>query len=469
MIRRTGRFLHISCRKGQHICIRGVRIDSVGYPVEARAQFRCSDDLLNRIWETSVYTSKLLMQYGYQDCLKREQGTFNTNQNFYQSLAAAYCFGDHALLRKGILTALRTQQDDGWFHSHGPSSPNQDEVTGPFGWMLLLREYYMLVGDLAFVEQVFPMAEDMLRFFGKWTNRQGLLDGRHYVVSRPGHLIYLDDPQTDQDHIGHFPAEMVAFNLLYVDALEAAAFLATELKQFERAKFYQRKALWIRSTGQARLWDIKRGLFANWRKGDQLCERHHPVHQIAAVYHGLADDKQREAILDYLVNELGLDSPDRPDYPLSTFGYYYYYLEVLFCNGYDRMALDLIRGYFGHWLEAGATTFGEGFHRSQLKEHPLDFEYEVHGYGTSAHAHFYTSILGVRPLEPGFKRILIAPKPGDLEWAEGSVNTPEGIVRVSWRKSDTQFHLSISAPSSCQVEYRTPAGLSPLIKVTLEE
>lgn len=67
------------------------------YPVEHIAEFVCSDDRLNRIWEVSRYTSQILMQTGYQDCLKREQGTSNLNQDSYQALAAANAFGDHDL------------------------------------------------------------------------------------------------------------------------------------------------------------------------------------------------------------------------------------------------------------------------------------------------------------------------------------------------------------------------------------
>jgi hypothetical protein len=66
-------------------------------------------------------------------------------------------------------------------------------------------------------------------------------------------------------------------------------------------------------------------------------------------------------VMDYLVNVLGLPGGDKPDYPLFTFGYYYYFLEVLFQNNREVEALELMRRYYGRWLDMGATTFGEHF------------------------------------------------------------------------------------------------------------
>ena len=234
MQRRTGRFIHVSCRSGE-VTLAGVGFRLMTYPVENVAEFACSDDRLTRIWEVSRYTSQILMQTGYQDCLKREQGTSNLNQCTYQALAAAYAFGDHDLAKKTLLTAIRTQQDDGWFHSHGPSSPNQDEVTLCLYWMIWLRQYHRISGDLAFVREIFPAGEDMLRFFQKCTNVSGLIDGSRLIVSRPGQMVYLDDSYNHGANMGHFVGELPAFNLLWGDALAAAGELAEALGKTERA------------------------------------------------------------------------------------------------------------------------------------------------------------------------------------------------------------------------------------------
>ena len=453
--RRTGRFVHLSCRSGKvKISNTGFRL--LGYPVKEVASFQCSDTMLNRIWEVSRYTSELLMQYGFQDCLKREQGTLNTNQAFYQYLAAAYCFGDHLLIRKCMNTSLRTQQDDGWFHAHGPSSPNQDEVTLDFYWLLLLREYYLNSGDLEYIRDVFPNTEDMLRCFSKWTNLRGLIDGRNFVVARPGQLIYLDDTQSKGNYLGLFSGETVGFNILYQDALGAAADLAEALGLKDRSGFYRNKSEWVKQSCRQRFWDTSKGMFADWRLNDEWAKTHHAIFQIASLYHDLADSTERISLLNYVTRDLSPQNMDKPQYPLQTFGYYYYLLEVLFKNGYDDMAYDLMRTYYGSWIKAGGTTFGEHYKLSFLNGGPINFEYEVHGYGTSAHPHFYTNILGVRPQTAGFKDVLLAPHPGSLAWAKGVVSTPQGNVEVSWKQEGSTFQLDAKLPAQCGYNLQLP-------------
>ena len=186
---------------------------------------------------------------------------------------------------------------------------------------------------------------------------------------------------------------------------------------------------------------------------------HHPVLQIAAVHHGLADEAQTAAILHYLLDDLGLPSAD-PDYPLYTFGYYYYFLEDLFEHGHDIEALKLMRDYYGGFLEAGATTFGEFLKLAWLHDGRIGWEYEVHGYGVSAHPHFYTHILGVRPAAPGFTAIEVAPHPGDLAWAHGRVATPQGIASVAWQVEGDALLLDVLTPPGSRAGYPRRRGFN---------
>jgi len=143
--------------------------------------------------------------------------------------------------------------------------------------------------------------------------------------------------------------------------------------------------------------------------------------------------------------------------PLVLTKYYGQLLTEILIWGILAMALDLMRTYYGRWLAAGATTFGEHYHMSWLRgKQRLDFEYEVHAYGTSAHLHFYNNILGIRPLEPGFRRALIAPHPGDLEWAEGQIPTPLGTIQVSWKVIGSAFVMDVEAPEACVCEVVPP-------------
>lgn len=467
--RRAFRFLHVSCRRGSAVTL-DAGVHAVGYPVEEVGAFRCSDEHLNRIWEVSVYTTRLVMQQGWQDCLKREQGTLNTSSFNYGSRGAACAFGDTALARKNLRQAFRTQNETGWFDSHGISSPNSDEVTECLWLAVWLRDYHLYSGDTDFVSEVFDNLEDNLRFFAKGINRHGLIEGRNRPIAWQGQGIYLDDSLNSGPYTGLFGGELSGFNVLYFAALEAAADLAAALSLPERAGYYRRRAARVRRSLSERLWDDGRGLYRDWRDGDAQAETHHPIVQIAALHFGLGDGAQADSLLRYLADDLGLPDEDKPDYPLFTFGFYFYFLECLFRHGREQAAYDLLRNFYGRWLDLGATTFGEFFHMAAMRGRDrLTEEYEVHAYGTSALLHFYTNILGVLPLEPGFAKVRVAPRPGDLAWAEGTVATPHGLVRVSWRQELGVFTLDLTLPPACAYEVEWPAHPARRLTVNGQE
>jgi hypothetical protein len=460
--RRTGRYMHITCRQGKNVRISHLGIQTIGYPVVEIGQFECSDPLLNQIWQVSRYTTELVMQYGYQDCLKREEGTLNNNSFNYASRAAACCFGDSKLARRGLRLAVLNQHDDGWFDSHGISSPNNDEVTQCLYWAIWLKDYLLDSGDLDFVAEAFVNLESNLRFFSKMTNRHGLVDGRNMHVYRPGQFIYMDD--TCMYGSGDFgqPADLLHsefFNLnaLFYAALSAAETIASALGNQERTTYYHRRAKRVRHACVERFWDETKGLFAEWRTPEGLARLYNPIIQIFALYCDLCGPAQRARLLDHLVNTLGLPDKEKIDYPLTTFGFYFYFLDVLFRFGHEDQAIALLRGYYGSWLESGATTFAESYHpaRDNLLGR-LDHEYEVHAYGTSAHLHFYTNLLGIQPLAPGYRQVLFVPKPGDLRWAKGTVSTPQGLICVKWEQEGTVFRLNIEMPKECSYKLQMP-------------
>lgn len=458
--RRTGRYLHISSRRGKNIKISNIVIKSVGYPVGEIGRFESSDSLLNKIWNVSKYTTRLLMQYGYQDCLRREEGTCNTSSYNYMSRSAGCCFGDYKLARKTLKLAIQTQNESGWFDSHGISSPNRDEPTQCLWWAVWLKDYYYWSADISLVKQVYENLGNNLRYFTKMINKYGLLDGRNESVTRRGQLIYVDDfvvfdvPQ----YRGIFEGELLGYNILYYAALSSAAILAEGLGFMDEAKFYRKKADRVKKSSNERFWSESKNLYVDWRKGDEMASTSSQAILIAALYFDICDKNKAGRVLHYLCKKLGGTLGKFEKYRLA-FGFYYYFLEVLFRYGWEEMALSLMKAYYGRWLELGATTFGEYFELKEYKgKNELGAEYEVHGYGTSAHLHFYSNILGIMPLQPGFEGILFEPKPGFLEWAKGKIHTVKGEVTISWRKENSFFKMEIEMPRECKYKVKIPKG-----------
>jgi len=160
---------------------------------------------------------------------------------------------------------------------------------------------------------------------------------------------------------------------------------------------------------------------------------------------------------------------------VSTF-YGFYVLQALAKSGDTDTALDLIRDYWGGMLDYGATTFWEDFDlgwtnnaaridelvppgKKDLHGDCGAYCYEgfrhsfCHGWASGPTAWLSQNILGVKPLEPGFQRVRIAPQLGRLKWAEGDYPTPLGPIHVRHeRRADGSIDSEISAPKGVKVE-----------------
>ena len=80
-------------------------------------------------------------------------------------------------------------------------------------------------------------------------------------------------------------------------------------------------------------------------------------------------------------------------------------------------------------------------------------------YALGAVAHWmHQTIGGIRPLEPGYAKVLIAPQPGGgLTWARTSLETRHGPVSVAWRQGD-ELTLDLGIPDQVTAVVRLPDG-----------
>ena len=64
---------------------------------------------------------------------------------------------------------------------------------------------------------------------------------------------------------------------------------------------------------------------------------------------------------------------------------------------------------------------------------------------------------GIAPLDPGYRRILIAPQPGGgLEWAESELLTPHGRAAVRWAQGADGLEVRITVPDDTTAVVRLP-------------
>jgi alpha-L-rhamnosidase len=81
-----------------------------------------------------------------------------------------------------------------------------------------------------------------------------------------------------------------------------------------------------------------------------------------------------------------------------------------------------------------------------------------HSWGGTPLYQLTTQVLGVRPTTPGFATFAVAPQPCGLAWAKGVVPTPQGDIKVSWRKQGERLALELTVPEGCRAEVTLPGS-----------
>jgi hypothetical protein len=388
-----------------------IEIDTVSmemntYPVEYRGSFACSDAKLTRVWDVGRYTVHLSMLDHFVDCPWRER-TIYGGDIYNENLIAQYAFGDGRMNRKVLRQMFAIQYPEGPLPPYGPYRgcdgfyPSWSAFTG-----LAFVDHYQLTGDREFVNELWPGFRRLL----DWT---------------------VEETGRNKPNLIGDPAKGGKFDVW---------------KQGERVRFapwnnfpfyllLQRGAQLARALG-------KEDEFGCWAAAAQRMGAALKEHMVdengLATPHPRASDARTQADAAYL---LWSELPDRKlgrvvaekmlgvgVSPIDTPFQGLFLAEGLFNYGEEDKAIGFIRDYWGEMLDRGASL--------------------CHGWSAGATYSLMAHVLGVRPLEPGFAKVLIEPCPGELTWAAGDVPTPRGTVRVKWTRSESEFRLDTTLPEA---------------------
>jgi alpha-L-rhamnosidase len=317
-----------------------------------------------------------------------------------------------------------------------------------------LYDYYLYTGDLSFVREQWPSAEQELAYLKSITNDKGLLN-----VTPPNALDW--HPQDNQ----LTPGVVAEYNVLYYHTLRSAARLTAALGNAREAAGFDAQADEVKTAVNDDLFNPVMGLY-------DISEdvRNIPSQDVnaLAVLHGVAPVDKRKSILDTLKEKLYTSngpvafslSSVYASFPVISPFISSFEVWARFEAGDAKGALDLIRTVWGHMQKSSRFYSGGVWETLELDATPK------FGPGTSL-AHPWSSgptsglskyVLGVRPIQPGFKTWRIEPQPGDLSWAEGTVPTPYGPIQIKWKKNLRRFTLTVIVPPGTSGTVGVPAS-----------
>lgn len=432
--RRAFRYMQLTFREMESpVHVESVSINRIGYPVEQVSTFECSDELLNEIWRTGLYTLSLCMQDQFEDCPLREHGQYPGDARV-QALMNYYCYGDTALAAKALWQFVQCQREDGFFNGLWPSGTNHALPDYNLVWVMMLYDYHLYSGDVELVERLYP---NMRLLLENWVRAQ---------ESEAGLLAYdPDDSRMLQEwwlFIDHAPidkrGEVAAYNAFYYRALRDASRLAAAMGKHEDATMWHGRAQNVFELFNERFWDEGKGAYADCRADGVLSGVISVQTNALAILFGLADVQRAERIADYLKS-------DQPKVESSGPYFDFYVLRTMAKLDMVDAALALIRGKWGEMLRRGATTWWETF-RSEWPDNELCPDSLCHAWSGAPTYFLPAEVLGVKPSTPASQVVVVQPRPGDLQWANGRLLLRGHMVEVEWKREPGCFTLDISAP-----------------------
>lgn len=184
-----------------------------------------------------------------------------------------------------------------------------------------------------------------------------------------------------------------------------------------------------------------------------------PDHQAAyvrALALDLADEKKKPLVIAQLKKEI-----EKADYHLNTgFLSTVYLLPTLCENGLVEEAFRILEqttapGWL-HPITLGATTMLENWDGLDV------FRDSFNHYSFGSVCQFlFEYVAGIRPTfdDPGFKKIVLKPTPGgSLTWAEASYKTKYGTVFSQWEIENGRFDYFCTVPVNTTATLQLPSG-----------
>lgn len=407
------RFLKLEAVDGE-IALASVQGVSRFRDLEYLGDFHCSDERLNEIWKVGARTVHLNMQEYLWDGIKRDRLVWIGDMH-PETATISMVFGETDVVKKSLDLVRDNTPPDGFMNGFASYS---------MWWIKIQRDLYWDFGNFAYLKQQENYLTALLQNTLSHIGENGACD--------------IDEQFVEWSNRGT-PDEESAFYAMLIVGLTAGAELLEIL-------------------------DTSSAIAAQCRKAiERIRLRNYELlgNKQAAAMVGLSGLKDVKQVCDTIIKPGGAEG-------LSTF-WGYYVLQALAEASETEFALDIIRKYWGAMLDLGATTFWEDFdikwaeNAYRIDELPQAGKKDAHGdYGRFCYTqlrhslcHGWASgptsflsrhILGVTPIEPGYRKIKIEPHLGNLTYAEGKIPTPHGTIAVRHKMANGQVETEISVP-----------------------
>jgi hypothetical protein len=399
------------------------------------ASFDCSSPELNQIWNLCRNSMKMLTFDGVYVDGDRERRPYESDAYIHQLSA-------YAVDREFIIPRYTFE----YLLQH-PTWPTEWK----FHMIFIAWADYLHTGNTDLLYRYYDALKPDLLTWAATGN--GLIKGfPDYPLKTNSDVV--DWPPPDRDGFVMKNGRYLNWtnsvnNAFYYRSLQLMAKMAMVVGQSNDADNYAAMAGQVYTNYNIAFWDGR-----SHRYVDGVGTRHASAHaNFFPLAFGLVPADRQGAVVRYLQSRIAADD----GMPPSVYGAQYL-LEALFQSGHANIAIDLMttngpRSWM-NMIHMGSTITTEAWNFSDKPN--LDWN---HAWGAAPGNLISRFVLGLRPLTPGYGRILIQPQLGSiLSYAEGVVPTIRGPVSIQATNGPGQFRLVVNIPGNVTATIVLPAS-----------
>jgi len=431
---RAGRYVEIVVRTADEpLTIDSLSFVETRYPLEPESHLTTDDARIAPITTIAVRALQMCSHETYMDCPFFEQLMY-VGDTRLQVLTTYVLTRDDRLPRKALLMFDSSRINRGITQSRYPS--RLEQIIPPFSlyWVAMVHDYAMWRNGLTFVLQRMPGVRSVMDAHLAQLTEAGLfrwIDGWNYADWVPGWRSGIPPATEGVSGVHHW---QLVYTLNLWAQLEE---IAGEPELAQRARRYRDL---LAESGTRAFWNEQRGLFA-----DDLTHEHFSEHtQCFAILSGCVNEAKVQRIAHTLLQPNDLTK--------ATVYFSHYLFEVFrLIRQPDAIVqrLDLWYGFVQNGLK---TTL----------ESPEPARSDCHAWGAHPVYHLYVSIAGIRPAEPGFRRVCIEPQLGSLTQVQATLVHPQGEITVRLHREGNRLRGEVSLPAGVQGALVAPDGEIPL-------
>lgn len=410
--------------------------------------FACPDRALEGIYGISRRSVVLNTQAACYDCNTREIGAY-WGDGLWIADIAGHLSGDFSHLCQLARDAADEWAAVGVINAslHGMGGPLLDFCLVPAE---VLHRAWRFTGDAAMARELLPAHAAIVEDIEAAADGDGWLRAERLRQRLRARRPEVGEALLFLDHagLGWHPRDTTAIDrrdvnaglqLFRLQALQALSQVARGIGAEDR---WGARAERLRAEIPLRFADPATGLLADARPDDGLPAGSSQIVNALAVTTGaLAGDAARRAM------RRCIDQQRHPEIAGSTPYGHFFICDALCRLGMVDAAVRLLRERFVPMLDRGATTTWEAW-GGELHD-SLN-----HAWSAILPWLAYRGLAGLRPAEPGYRRIRLAPALDALDACELRFVLPQGPLQVAWKAGE----LRLALPAGVSAEVELPAG-----------